>query len=158
MRLSMLKEEALSLYLDKKVSEEESQNTLLKAYNYCSLYHTEIQNDITHYIEKNNLLSDFYLTVWKSLQDIGASFNAWFPLWQQKIIYDVNHCLEAQFDNDGEKVMQFLHQNNLFDTGYNGKKADRCYSVLIQNVENSWQSISYFEAFPEIIGEIIQKL
>ncbi len=158
MRLSMLKEEALSLYLDKKMSEKESQEVLLKAYNYCVLFHTSIQNDITEYIEKNNLLSDFYLAIWKSLQNIGTSFNAWFPLWQQKIIYDVNHRLEKQFDDYGEKVMQFLHQNNLFDTGYNGKKADRCYSVLIQNEENLWQSVSYFEGFPDVIGEIIQKL
>jgi hypothetical protein len=165
MRLAMLKEEALSLYLDKKMSEEESQNILLKAYNYCALYHTAIQNDITNYIEENNLLSNFYLTIWKSFQDIGASFNTWFPLWQQKIIYDVNHRLEAQFGGDGEKVMQFLHQNNLFDTGYNGKKADRCYSVLVQKSPQppllkgeELQSVSYFEAFPEIIGEIVQKL
>lgn len=65
--------------------------------------------------------------------------------------------------------MQFLAENNLFDTGYNGKKADRCYSVLVQKSphppfskgekkENSWQSISYREAFREHMEEIISKL
>ncbi len=169
MRLSMLKEEALTLYLDKKYSEDEKKVFLQKAYIFCGEYHTKIQNSITAYIEQNNLLTPFYLAVWKSMQDIGVSFNKWFPERQRKIIFEVNHTLEEEFSWDGGKVMEFLAENNLFDTWYNGKKADRCYSVLVQKSlqpplsngekkENSWQSISYREAFSEHIEEIISKL
>lgn len=97
MRLSMLKEEALTLYLDKKYSKDEKKVFLKKAYVFCGEYHTKIQNSITAYIEQNNLLTPFYLTVWKSMEDIGLSFNKWFPERQRKIIFEVNHPLEKEF-------------------------------------------------------------
>lgn len=53
--------------------------------------------------------------------------------------------------------MQYLLENNLFDTGYEGKKAPRCYSILTPQ-NSSWKSISYREAFPEVMQEIISKL
>lgn len=160
MRLSSLKEEALTLAIEKQwFTEQEEQNLLEKAFLYVANYHYKSQQEILSQIEKQNLLSDFYLAVWKGVFSIAQSFNDWFPDWQRKIIFENNKTLEKEFHSDGDKIMQFLESENLFDTGYNPEgRADRSYSILVKTSEGKYVSKAYREAFPEVMESIISKL
>lgn len=51
-----------------------------------------------------------------------------------------------------------MEENDLFDMGHNGDRADRTYSILEKNQEGKYERKSYFECFPEKITLLIAKI
>ncbi len=158
-RIVDLQENSLELYMDEhSLSSEKKDQVLNDAYDYVSKFHYEIQLEILEYIKKNNLLSDFYMEVFSWVLNVWKSFNNFFVPWRNHIINWVNRDLEVMFDNNGEKIINYLNENNLFDKWHFWEVADRSYSALIKLENWEYTSKSYFDVFKYEINQIIKSL
>ena len=158
-RIGDLKEDPLRLYLEtNKKTEAEIQKLLEKAYTYVKSYHFDIHKNFIAKIESEKLLSEFYLEIMKWVHEVGKGYSKMFIDWSNHTLNGINTELEERFDNDSDAIMDFLEQNNLFDTGHGWIRADRCYSALIKQSDGSYVSKAYREAFPESTSEVLNSL
>ena len=127
-----------------------------KAYLYVSEYWTSYHNDTIEYILTNNLLTPFYQEVFKGVYNVGIAMTAWQSSWTEHIINDINKSLLKEFKSD-EKVMDYLHKNNLFDIGHDDEIADRSYSVLVKN-NTKYENKAYINAFKKQVTSVIDAL
>lgn len=157
-RLINLRENSLELYLEKNnFSSEQIKNILDKSFNFVCDFHSEIQAVIITVIESKQLLTPFYLEIFKWVANVWLALNEFFLPWRHQIIYQINEWLEKKFENDSGKIIDFLNENNLFDLWHNREIADRSYSAL---VENNWkyESQAYAKVFEKEVKEIIKEL
>lgn len=157
-RIVNLHENALELYMDKqKYSDEQKNNKLDLAYKFTADFHSEIQAVIISVIESKKLLTPFYLEIFKWVANVWLAFNELFLPWRNHIINWVNKDLENKFNNNSDKIIDYLNENNLFDKGHRWEDADRSYSALV--LEN-WKYISkwYCEVFEKEIKDIVSEL
>ena len=103
-----------------------------KAYQFAKNYWIDIHRIRIEYISSNNLLTAFYQEVFNGVYAVGIEMSKWQTSWTKLIINGVNKDLLKKFDNDNEKVMDYLEKNHLFDKGHEGLIADRSYSMLIK--------------------------
>ena len=157
-RIVWLHENALELYLNKtNLSDNEKRDKIDLSYKFVADYHSEIQALIITVIESKWLLTPFYLEIFKWVANVWLAFNDFFLPWRNHIVNWINKDLEDEFNNDSDKIINFLNENNLFDKGHNGELADRSYSALV--LENDkYISKSYSEVFEEEINDIIAEL
>lgn len=157
-RIVDLHENALELFLDKNnFSEKEKRNKLDLSYKFVCDFHSEIQAVIISVIESKQLLTPFYLEIFKWVANVWLAFNDLFLPWRNHIVNWVNKDLENKFNNDSDKIMNYLNENNLFDLGHNGEVADRSYSALtFENWE--YKSKSYWEIFEKEVISIVKEL
>jgi hypothetical protein len=128
-----------------------------KAYLFVKDYWENIHQKTIKFIEDNNLLTSFYQMIFKGVYSVGIAMSKWQSLWTANIINGVNKELLEKFDNDNEKVMQYLEDNNLFDKGHDGLVADRSYSMLLKDGDG-YKSASYIESFKKEVTEVIDAL
>lgn len=158
-RLIDLKENSLVLYMEKsKFSQEKIDEVLDLSYEYISDFHFELQDDLIDFIEKEWLLTDFYLEIFKWVHSVWKAFNSFFLPWRNHIVNWINRDLENKFENDSYKIMDFFNENNLFDLWHFNEQADRSYSSLCYDENNNFVSKSYIEAFNFEINEIVVAL
>jgi len=157
-RISWLRENPLELYLNKKkLSEEEKRKIINLSYDFVCDFHNEIHAVLISVIEHKKLVTPFYLEIFKWVANVWFAFNDFFLPWRNHIIHWINKWLEDKFDNDSDKIMNYLNVNNLFDKWHNWEDADRSYSALV--LENwVYKSKSYFDVFPEEVSDIIKEL
>jgi len=167
-RISELRVEPLELYLDNKQKDIEKFNkkvwkkipnklqdkreVLNKAYNYVVRIYTDLQEKFIYELEKNNLVNDFELAIFKWVLDVWKAFNKFMPVWENYIIKQ-NEILDKKFDWNSEKIMQFLREKNLLELDERWQETDRAYSII-----KAWKIISYFEAFSSEVNYIIVAL
>gem|GEM_PF-4503304 len=61
-----MKENSLVLYMEKNnFSEEKKDEVLDLSYEYVSEFHFELQNNLVDFVETQNLLTPFYLEIFK---------------------------------------------------------------------------------------------
>ncbi len=157
-RLWDLKEDPLRLYLENAwKSEKEIQGILDTAYDYVKAYHFDIHESFIANIQSEKLLSEFYLEVMKWVHEVGKWYSKLFTAWNDYTLNTINPELEERFENDGEAIMNYLEENNLFDRGHGWERADRCYSALIKSGDG-YESKAYKQAFPEAVDEILTAL
>ncbi len=157
-RIVWLHENSLELYLEKNnFSDEKKRNILDLSYKFVADYHSEIQAVIITVIESKWLLTPFYLEIFKWVANVGLAFNELFLPWRNHIINTVNKDLEKKFDNDSDKIMDFLNKNNLFDKWHRWELADRSYSALVLENEK-YISKSYSDVFKNEIENIVMQL
>ena len=90
---------------------------------------------------------------------VGVHMSKWQTSWTKMIINGVNKDLLKMFDNDDEKVMNYLEEKNLFDKGHDELIADRSYSMLTKEDEKSeYKSSSYIQAFKKEVTAVIDAL
>ena len=157
-RISWLHENALELYLDNLNKKEIEKRKILDAsYKFVCDFHSEIQAVIISVIKTKKLLPSFYLEIFKWVANVWLAFNELFLPWRNHIIYWINKWLEEKFENNSDKIIDFLNKNDLFDKGHNWELADRSYSALV--LEN-WKYISksYSEVFVNEVNAIIKEL
>jgi hypothetical protein len=77
-------------------------------------------------------------------------------LWRGHIINGVNRELFELFKGDEDKIFEMLQKQNLLDCK-NGKIADRCYSVLV-NDKDGYKRVSYAKAFEQEVAEVAKRL
>lgn len=158
-RLVNLKENSLVLYMENNnFSREKIDEVLDLSYEYTSEFHYELQNDLINFIENQNLLTPFYLEIFKWVHNVWKAFNDFFLPWRNHIVNWVNRDLEKKFNNDSSKIMNFLNDNNLFDLWHFSELADRSYSALIIDEKWNFFSKSYIEVFDFEINNIINSI
>ncbi|NVP17931.1 invasion protein CiaB [Candidatus Gracilibacteria bacterium] len=158
-RLIELRENSLVLYMEKNnFSEEKKDEVLDLSYEYTSDFHFELQSDLIDFVEKQSLVTPFYLEIFKGVHLVGKAFNDFFLTWRNHIINGINRDLEKKFNNDSSKIMDFLNENNLFDLGHFAEQADRSYSALCYDENKNFVSKSYFDAFNFEIQNIVDSL
>jgi hypothetical protein len=152
-RIVWLKEEPLILYLEKSgFSEKNIFEKLDLSYNLVCDFHSEIQAVMISVIENKKLLTPFYLEIFKWVANVWLAFNDFFLPWRNHIVRWVNKDLEEKFDNNSEKIIDFLNTNKLFE-----KDSDRSYSALVLE-NNKYKIKSYSEVFEKQVKEIVVEL
>ncbi len=128
-----------------------------KAYQFAKNYWIDIHRIRIEYISSNNLLTPFYQEVFNGVYAVGIEMSKWQTSWTKLIINGVNKDLLKKFDNDNEKVMDYLEKNHLFDKGHEGLIADRSYSMLIKE-NDEYKSSAYIVAFKKEVTAVIDAL
>lgn len=157
-RIVNLNENSLELFMEKtEFSEKEKREKLDLSYKFVCEFHSEIQAVIISVIETKRLLTPFYLEIFKWVANVWLAFNDLFLPWRNHIVNWINKDLENRFDNDSDKIMNYLNENNLFDLDHNWVVADRSYSALV--LENGeYKSKAYWEVFKKEVGDIVKEL
>lgn len=158
-RLIDLRENSFVLYMEKNNFLEEKKDEVLDlSYEYVSEFHFELQSDFIDFVENKNLVTPFYLEIFKGVHLVWKAFNDFFLPWRNHIVNWINRDLENKFENDSSKIMDFLNENNLFDLGHFAEQADRSYTALCYDENNNLISKSYFDAFNFEVQNIVSSL
>lgn len=128
-----------------------------KAYQFAKNYWLDIHKSRIEFISSNNLLTPFYQEVFNGVYAVGVEMSKWQTSWTKMIINGVNKDLLKKFDNDNEKVMEYLDANELFDMGHDGLIADRSYSILTKE-NDEYKSSAYITAFKKEVTAVIDAL
>jgi len=128
-----------------------------KAYQFAKNYWLDIHKSRIEFISSNNLLTPFYQEVFNGVYAVGVEMSKWQTSWTKMIINGVNKDLLKKFDNDNEKVMEYLDANELFDMGHDGLIADRSYSILTKE-NDQYKSSAYITAFKKEVTAVIDAL
>lgn len=157
-RLVNLRDDSLVQVL-KKAQYNETQIIELQeqAYQFVKEFWLDIQHQRLQFLSQNNLLTPFYQEVFKGVYGVGIAMSIWQSSWTKLIINGVNKDLLTKFDNDDEKVIEFLEENNLFDKGHDGLTADRSYSMLVKE-NDTYKSAAYITAFKKEVTAVIDAL
>jgi len=158
-RLVNLRDDSLVQVLKKSdFNEEQIIQAQEKAYLFVSDFWINIHKNTIDFIKSNNLLIPFYQAIFEGVYKTGIMMSKWQISWTKLIINTVNKELLAEFNNDEEKIMQYLEKNNLLDKGHNGTIADRCYSMLVKDENGNYQSVAYSRAFKEEVYKVKDEL
>ena len=149
---------------------EDSFITILKNKNYSKEKIEEIQLDLYELVkdfwlkEHSKLIDElapfvggFYGELLRGVHKIGVAFSKWQPNWIKHIIFNINEELTELFNGDEAKVMEYLLEKNLIDSGHNGEIGDRCYSVLVK-YEDGYGVRCYSEIFREEVEEAVKAI
>jgi len=128
-----------------------------EAYQFAKDYWLDIHQQRVEFIVSNNLLTPFYQEIFKGVYNVGVQMSKWQTSWTKLIINGVNKDLLEKFDNDNEKVMDYLDANELFDMGHDGLIADRSYSILTKK-DDEYQSSAYITAFKKEVTDVVDAL
>jgi len=157
-RLVNLRDDSLVQVLKK---EDYDENQIIdlqeQAYQFVKEFWLDIQHKRLDFISQENLLTPFYREVFKGVYGVGIAMSVWQSSWTQLIINGVNKELLKKFDNNDEKVINFLEKNNLFDIGHEGLIADRSYSMLVKE-DDTYKSVAYRTAFKKEVSAVIDAL
>ena len=157
-RLVNLRDDGLVQVLKKlDYSDEQIIDIQEEAYQFVKNYWLAIHQERLNFIASNKLLTPFYQEVFKGVYSVGVVMSAWQTSWTKLIINGVNKELLEKFDNDDEKVMQYLEENDLFDKGHGGLTADRSYSMLVKDGD-TYKSSAYITAFKKEVTAVINEL
>ncbi len=155
-RIGDKKFEPLDIYLEKIGKSQAQRDELFeKSYNYVSSYYQDLQEKMLEKIEWEELLPEFYMTIFSYTHKLWKLYSQLFLKWNRKLLFEQNRELEEKFWNDQDTIISYLEEENLFDRGHHGERADRCYSLLEKSGE-SYISRSYAEVFPEDIQDILK--
>lgn len=157
-RLVNLRDDSLVQVL-KKLDKNEDEIIKLQeeAYSFVKKFWLDIHKNTIEFIIQNNLLTPFYQKIFQGVYQVGVAMSTWQTKWTSTIINGVNKELLEKFDDDNEKVMEYLEKNNLFDKGHEGLIADRCYSCLVKKGEG-YESKAYIDAFKKEVTDVIDAL
>ena len=157
-RLVNLRDDSLVQVL-KQLDYDENQIIELQeqAYQFAKDFWLDIHEKRVEFIVSNNLLTPFYQEIFKGVYNVGVQMSKWQTSWTKMIINGVNKDLLEKFDNDNEKVMEFLDANNLFDLGHEGLIADRSYSMLTKE-NGEYKSSAYLTAFKQEVTDVVDAL
>jgi hypothetical protein len=157
-RLVNLRDDSLVQVL-KKTGHNENQIIELQeqAYQFVKEFWLDIQHQRLQFLSQNDLLTPFYQEVFKGVYGVGVAMSVWQSSWTKLIINGVNKDLLEKFNNDDEKVIEFLEKNNLLDKGHEGLVADRSYSMLIKD-DDGYKSAAYITAFKKEVTAVIDAL
>ena len=168
-RLSILNGDNLKrTFKELKLSDEEVEDKTAKAYEFTTNYHMNLHEKLIEDIEKNNLLTPFYLEILKQTHNVWLKFNDFQKVWQKELIDWINKRLEKRISSDKWEVIDYLKRNFLMDKWHNWIEADRSYSVLKEFDLNSveweascypeYEKLAYVDAFPKEINSIVEWL
>ncbi len=152
-----LREDSLEQFMKNRGFTQDIIDSKLElAYLFNSKVYLERFESLISFIEEKSLLTPFYIRLINGVHSIGEIITKWQSKWREHIINGVNRELFELFKGDEEKIFEMLQNKNLLDCK-NGKTADRCYSVLI-NQKDGYKRVAYSEAFKSEVKEIAKRL
>ena len=156
-RFFHLREDSIINLLRKgNFSKEEIQEIQLDLYeltkNFWLKEHEKLIDELAPFV------GPFYAEILRGVHKIGIAFSKWQPHWTKHIIHTVNEELSLEFAGDEAKVMAFLLENDLLDTGYGDEVAERCYSVLLKTPSGKYIVKCYAEVFEEEVDEAVRAI
>jgi len=156
-RFFHLREDSIINLLRKgNFSKEEIQEIQLDLYeltkNFWLKEHEKLIDELAPFV------GPFYAEILRGVHKIGIAFSKWQPHWTKHIIHTVNEELSLEFAGDEAKVMAFLLENDLLDTGYGDEVAERCYSVLLKTPSGKYIVKCYAEVFEEEVNEAVKAI
>ena len=158
-RIINLREDSLEQVLQKAdFNEEEIIVKKEEAYLFVSHFHLERHSSLIAWIKEENLLTPFYRTLIYGVNAVGQAMSGWQSVWTSHIIHGVNRELYQLFNGDEAKIFDKLEREGLYDLDDTGCAGDRCYSVLHQDKEGKYHTVSYAQAFKEEVAQVIQAL
>ena len=152
-RFHFLRDDLLLQALKDQDSTQKLQSKQIIFSHICA-YYTKMHQSLLADIQKQNLLTPFYVALLHGVHEIGVLMNELALQWQVHIETN-NEELLAEHKND-EAVLDYLRANDLLQKDGNGAVADRAYSVLV-NIEGGYKQQSYYEAFP-VMKQIATKI
>ena len=157
-RVVNLRDDALVQVL-KKLGKTDKEIIQLQedSFQFVKTYWLQIHQNTIEFIDDNKLLTPFYQKIFQGVYRVGEAMTKWQSQWTAKIINGVNKELLEKFDDDNEKVMEFLEKNNLFDKGHEGLTADRSYSMIVKKGD-SYESKAYIDAFKKEVTAVVDAL
>ncbi|MDA9129418.1 invasion protein CiaB [Candidatus Gracilibacteria bacterium] len=154
-RMGDKKFEPLQIYLEKQGKTQTEQDVFFeKSYKFVQKYYEDLQETMLQEIREQKLLTDFYLCIFDYTHKLGNLYSDLFLKWNTHL-QQQNRNLEQKFENDTDKILEYLEENKLFDLGHNGEKADRSYSLLREE-DGKLVSRAYSEMFPEEVKNICE--
>lgn len=158
-RIAFLKDESLVQFLKKNKFEEARIIKIRQnGYNLVKDYYNTKFSDIILEIENQNLITPFYLEVLKGVHRVGLEMNNLHIKWNEHIINTINLQLEKEFNNNQDKIMNFLEKNNLLEKGHFGEIADRTYSALYKDETGKYNNVAYSEVFRDQVIKVVLEL
>lgn len=158
-RLVSLRDDSLSQALKKQgFNEEEVIKKKEEAYLWVAEFHLKVHEDLVKEIEQKQLLTPFYRAIFRGVHEVGKRFSSWQSSWTAHIIDGVNRDLYRLFNGDEEKIFEMLHEHELHDTGHDGNKGDRSYSVLVKQEDGTFKSLAYAQAFRDEADSAVEAL
>lgn len=157
MRIADLKFEPLDIALKQAGKSQADRDRAFEiSYEYTRSLAQKRQEAFLSEIQQRKLLPEFYQCFLESWHILWVAHAPLFLSWNKALLFETNRQLEAEFGSD-EAVLEFLKTQKLFDTGREGKRAERSYSIL-QKKSWKWKSTSYAELFPQEVWEILRIL
>ena len=157
-RIVSLRDDSLSQVLKKQnFNEDEIIKIKEKAYIWVKEFYLKQHFELITSIEKQSLLTPFYIEVLQGVHNIGIAMSMWQISWTAKIINGVNRGLFNDFSGDESKIFEMLNNKNLIDKGHFGEDGDRCYSIL-EKVNEEFKSVAYCDAFKREVNEVLKAL
>lgn len=148
MRIADLKFEPLDIALKQAGKSQADRDRAFEiSYEYTRSLAQKRQEAFLSEIQQRKLLPEFYQCFLESWHILWVAHAPLFLSWNKALLFETNRQLEAEFGSD-EAVLEFLKTQKLFDTGREGKRAERSYSIL-QKKSWKWKSTSYAELFPK---------
>jgi hypothetical protein len=158
-RIVGLREDALEQVLQRAdYSEDEIIEKKEEAYLFVSSFYLDRHSSFISWIEDNNLLTPFYRTLIYGVNSVGQAMSGWQSVWTSHIIHGVNRDLYRLFNGDEEKIYERLERDGLYDLDDTGAVGDRCYSVLHQDKNGNYHTVSYAKAFKEEVTQVLSAL
>ncbi|MRJ02378.1 MAG: invasion protein CiaB [Epsilonproteobacteria bacterium] len=147
-RIAGLREDML-LRLISSYDEEKQIEIRERAYVWVSRFYIARFERLIERIEREGVVSPFYLTLFRHAHLIGKVFSDWQSSWTAEIVHGINRELFRIFNGDEERIYEMLASKGLLDKGHGGRVADRCYSLLRMRSDGSFERLSYAQAFRE---------
>ncbi len=126
-----------------------------KAYIWVKDFYIKRYEELLDTIEEKKLLNEFYRALLRGVHLIGIEFSNWQTKWTNYIIKTQNIELKKKF---GDRVIEFLNSNGLYDIYKDGKKADRAYSVLVRQEDEKYSVESYAEFFRDEVKRVLTEI
>ncbi|WP_332908900.1 invasion protein CiaB [Helicobacter anatolicus] len=157
-RILQLKEGSLLQELKNlNFAEEKNVEIKTKLFVYIEEFYKNRAEKILAFIDKEELLSDFYRAIFRGVHEIGSAINVFAKAWQKTLFLDLYPYLEKKFPEDEIlKILQPTMDQEKLDN-QSLVQGDRSYSVIAMQGEEI-KTLSYYEAFPEIMEDILQKI
>ena len=154
-RIGDKKFEPLDIYLEKHDYTQIQRDELFeKSYLFVSEYYETLQEEMIQNIKSENLLPEFYETIFDYTHKLGRLYSVLFLAWNRTLLFKTNRALEEKFNGDQDAIIAYLEENNLFDLGHRWEMADRSYSILLPK-DDTFISTAYSEVFPEEVWNIV---
>jgi hypothetical protein len=125
-------------------------------YNEVATIHLQKHRQMIRWIKQNELLTPFYRCLIEGVHEVGVALSGWQSSWTAHIVNGINKELLELFEGDEAKVIDMLHQKNLFDR-CGDENSDRCYSVLI-NENGEYKRVAYAKAFADEVAMTVSAL
>ncbi len=152
--INLRDEQFIQVLIKEKNSKKEIEKKKALAYLWTKNFHLKREKKLIEDVKNLSLLNPFYRELLDGVYEIGLVMSEWQFDWNEYIIDTLNQELQSKY---GDKTIEFLRKNDLFERDKNGDLTERSYSVLVED-ENGYKIETYAQYFSNFVKKVCQKL